>query len=152
MAMTGDFELHVQVRILPLIGPGKMQLLEAIDRHGSISAAARAMGRAYPNAWKLVDSLNKHFREPFVPRVMGGSRGGGASLTETGRAVLGIFRSVEAKAKIMFAGDVDALRHLLAPPPPPEERAEERAACAPLEAGPGSPECQEKKTRRRALA
>ena len=108
-------DLRIQVRILPLIGPGKMDLLEAIDRHGSISAAARVIGMAYPNAWKLVDSLNHHFREPLVSRVMGGRRGGGASLTDTGRAVLGIFRSVEAKAKIMFAGDVEALDHLLAP-------------------------------------
>lgn len=143
--MVDGYDLHVQVRILPLIGPGKMQLLEAIDRHGSISAAARVLGMAYPNAWKLVDSLNKHFREPLVTRVMGGSRGGGASLTETGRAVLGIYRSVEAKAKIMFAGDVDALRHLLAPPVPADD-----GACEAIEAGPGSAPCREKKSRRRA--
>lgn len=143
--MADDYDLRVQVRILPLIGPGKMQLLEAIDRHGSISAAARVMGMAYPNAWKLVDSLNKHFREPLVSRVMGGSRGGGASLTETGRAVLGIYRSVEAKARIMFAGDVDALRYLLAPETPPEPE-----LCQGIETGPGSPECREKKARRRS--
>ncbi|MBR9973426.1 winged helix-turn-helix domain-containing protein [Magnetospirillum sulfuroxidans] len=142
--MADDYDLHVQVRILPLIGPGKMQLLEAIDRHGSISAAARAMGMAYPNAWKLMDSLNRHFRDPLVTRVMGGSRGGGAALTETGRAVLGIYRSVEAKAKIMFAGDIDALRHLLAPQPPVDP-----APCEEIVGGPGSPECREKKARRR---
>lgn len=144
-SMAEDHDLHVQIRILPLIGPGKMQLLEAIDRHGSISAAARVMGMAYPNAWKLIDSLNKHFRDPLVIRVMGGSRGGGASLTENGRAVLGIYRSVEAKARIMFAGDVDALRHLLAPKPETPE-----AACDALDSGPGSPECGERKTKRRA--
>lgn len=113
--MADKPELRVQVRIVPLIGPGKMRLLEAIDRLGSISAAARAIGMAYPNAWKLVDSLNRHFREPLVERVMGGRRGGGASLTETGRSVLGIYRSVEAKARIMFAGDIDALDQLLSP-------------------------------------
>jgi molybdate transport system regulatory protein len=113
--MADKPELRVQVRIVPLIGPGKMRLLEAIDRLGSISAAARAVGMAYPNAWKLVDSLNRHFREPLVERVMGGRRGGGASLTDTGRAVLGIYRSVEAKARIMFAGDIDALSLLLSP-------------------------------------
>lgn len=113
--MADKPDLRVQVRIVPLIGPGKMRLLEAIDRLGSISAAARAIGMAYPNAWKLVDSLNRHFREPLVERVMGGRRGGGASLTATGRAVLGIYRSVEAKARIMFAGDIDALNLLLSP-------------------------------------
>ena len=109
-------DLRIQVRILPLIGPGKMQLLEAIDRHGSIAAAARSMGMAYPNAWKLLDSLNGHFREPLVTRVMGGKRGGGAALTATGRTVLEIYRGVEAKARVMFAGDVEALSQLLAAP------------------------------------
>lgn len=113
--MAGKPDLRVQVRIIPLLGPGKMQMLEAIDRHGSISAAARVLGIAYPNAWKLVDNLNRHFREPLVERVMGGRRGGGASLTATGHAVLGIYRSVETKARIMFAGDIDALEALLSP-------------------------------------
>ncbi len=131
-------DLRVQVRIVPLIGPGKMELLEAIDRHGSISAAARVLGMAYPNAWKLVDSLNRHFREPLVARVMGGRRGGGASLTETGRAVLGIYRSVEAKARIMFAGDLDALSQLLA-------LESGWDACPGIEDGMDSPACRSKK-------
>lgn len=140
MADTSD--IRVQVRILPLIGPGKIQLLEAIDRHGSISAAARVLGIGYPNAWKLVDGLNHHFREPLVVRVMGGRRGGGASLTETGRAVLEIFRSVETRARILFASDVDALTHLLAPTPIPEPV---DGSCDGLEAGMGSPDCRARK-------
>jgi len=140
--MADNPDLRVQVRILPLIGPGKIQLLEAIDRHGSISAAARVLGIAYPNAWKLVDSLNHHFREPLVTRVMGGRRGGGASLTATGRAVLEIFRSVETRARILFASDVDALSHLLAPAPMAEPSG---GACDALEAGMGSPDCRARK-------
>jgi molybdate transport system regulatory protein len=135
-------DLRVQVRILPLIGPGKIQLLEAIDRHGSISAAARVLGIAYPNAWKLVDSLNHHFREPLVTRVTGGRRGGGASLTETGRAVLEIFRSIETRARILFAGDIDALTQLLAPAPVSEPGG---GSCEAIEEGMGSPECGARK-------
>jgi molybdate transport system regulatory protein len=116
-------ELGVQVRIPPLIGPGKMALLEGVDRQGSIAAAARTMGMAYPNAWKLLESMNGYFREPLVTRVIGGRRGGSASLTPTGRAVLDIFRSMETKAKIMLASDVDALALLLAPAPPRPEAA-----------------------------
>ncbi|MGH8717510.1 MAG: winged helix-turn-helix domain-containing protein, partial [Burkholderiales bacterium] len=36
------------------MGPGKADLLEAIERHGSISAAAREMGMSYRRAWMLV--------------------------------------------------------------------------------------------------
>ncbi len=142
MADTPD--LRIQVRILPLIGPGKIQILEAIDRHGSISAAARVLGIAYPNAWKLVDSLNHHFREPLVTRVMGGRRGGGAALTETGRAVLEIFRSVEIRARLLFASDVDALSHLLAPI---SASVPVEGTCEAIEAGMASPDCRAKKRR-----
>lgn len=107
--------LRVQIRILPIFGPGKMELLDAIDRCGSISAAARAMNMAYPSAWKLIDALNRRFHQPLVARITGGRRGGGAELTANGRAILGLYRSVEAKAKIVFAGDLEAFTYLLAP-------------------------------------
>ncbi|PPQ27070.1 winged helix-turn-helix domain-containing protein [Rhodopila globiformis] len=132
-------ELSVQVRILPLIGPGKMALLEGVDRFGSIAAAARSMGMAYPNAWKLLESMNGYFQEPLVVRVVGGRRGGSASLTPTGRAVLDIFRAVETKAKIMFAGDLLALTQLLATEPGPA------AGCGVIDADIGSQDCTAKK-------
>ena len=113
--MVDKADLSLQLRVVPIIGPGKMQLLEAIERFGSISGAARSMGMAYPNAWKLIDDLNHHFREPLVERITGGKRGGGASLTDNGRAVLSIFRSMQAKARILFASDLEALSYLLAP-------------------------------------
>lgn len=140
--MADKPDLRIQLRILPFIGPGKVQMLEAIDRHGSISAAARATGMAYPSAWKLVDSLNRHFSEPLVIRVMGGRRGGGASLTASGRAVLEIFRSMETRARIMFAGDLDALSHLLAPEPISE-------GCAALDDTPDPAECRNRRSGRR---
>ena len=36
-----------------VLGPGRLELLEGIDRHHSISAAARAMGMSYRHAWLL---------------------------------------------------------------------------------------------------
>ena len=41
------------------IGPGKADLLEAIDAHGSISAAGRALGMSYRRTWLLVDAMNR---------------------------------------------------------------------------------------------
>ena len=80
------------------VGPGKIALLEAIQREGSISAAARALGMSYRRAWELVAELNKIFTAPVVERVTGGSGGGGARLTELGEALLVGFRDIEAAA------------------------------------------------------
>ena len=41
------------------MGPGKADLLEAIEREGSISAAARALGMSYRRAWLLVETMNR---------------------------------------------------------------------------------------------
>ncbi|MFY8195818.1 MAG: winged helix-turn-helix domain-containing protein, partial [Novosphingobium sp.] len=48
------------------MGPGKADLLEAIAREGSISAAARAMDMSYRRAWLLVDTMNRCWQEPLV--------------------------------------------------------------------------------------
>ncbi len=104
------------------IGPGKAALLEAIARHGSISAAARANGMSYRRAWNLVDTMNRCFVTPLVDSSAGGAHGGGASLTELGREVLAAYRDMEIKATRAVAREFEAFERFLAPPQvaPPE--------------------------------
>lgn len=91
------------------IGPGKIRLLELIAARGSISAAGREMGMSYRRAWLLVDSLNHYFREPVVAAQVGGTHGGGASLTASGRAVVEHYRAIEQAAASAGASHVGAL-------------------------------------------
>lgn len=78
------------------MGPGKADLLEAIAREGSISAAGRALGMSYRRTWLLVDEMNRCFRERLVETLVGGGAERGARLTECGRAVLAAYRDLEA--------------------------------------------------------
>ena len=55
------------------IGPGKVSLLEAIDRTGSISAAGRELGMSYRRAWLLIDEINQSLKEPAVTTSAGGA-------------------------------------------------------------------------------
>jgi molybdate transport system regulatory protein len=90
------------VRILigeMVLGPGKVDLLESIGRTGSISAAGRELGMSYRRAWLLVDALNHMFPDTLVSAAPGGSRGGGAKLTDYGRGVAAAYRRVEARAR-----------------------------------------------------
>lgn len=93
-----------QIRILfrkaIAMGPGKSELLQAIDRTGSISAAARDMGMSYRRAWLLVDTMNQSFKHPLVTTETGGQRGGGATVTEFGQDVLARYLAMEAKAAL----------------------------------------------------
>lgn len=81
------------------LGPGKIRLLEEIDRHGSISAAGRALKMSYRRAWLLVDDLNSGFREPLVTTRLGGAGGGKASVTPLGSSVIRAYRAMEKEAQ-----------------------------------------------------
>jgi len=91
------------------IGPGKIMLLEAIRSTGSISAAARSIGMSYRRAWLLVDELNHMFREPVVVSRLGGSAGGGATLTELGAEVVRRYRAIESRIQTASGSHLAAL-------------------------------------------
>src|SRR5262245_3271396 len=81
-----------------VLGPGRAELLELIDRHRSISAAARKMDMSYRRAWGLVQSVNAAAGEPLVAVTTGGPGGGGAELTANGQNALRLYRSIVARA------------------------------------------------------
>ncbi|MGE3771875.1 MAG: winged helix-turn-helix domain-containing protein [Gammaproteobacteria bacterium] len=89
------------------MGPGKADLLEAIEGTGSISAAAKSLGMSYRRAWMLVDTMNRCFREPVVSAATGGSGGGGAEVTPYGREILKRYRAMEARAVGAIARDIE---------------------------------------------
>lgn len=103
------------------IGPGKAALLQAVARHGSISAAARANGMSYRRAWNLVDTMNQCFVAPLVVTSAGGRHGGGASLTDLGREVLTRYQAMEDKAARAVAREFKAFEQFLAAPHTPAD-------------------------------
>ncbi len=80
------------------IGPGKVALLEAIARDGSISAGGRALRMSYRRAWELIEDLNRSLGVKLVATVAGGAGGGGARLTEAGQAMVAQYRALERAA------------------------------------------------------
>lgn len=99
------------------IGPGKADLLEAIDREGSISAAGRALGMSYRRTWLLVDAMNRCWDLPLVETAMGGKQGGGARVTELGHSILGHYRALQDDVDLASDGEplaamLSALRDL----------------------------------------
>ena len=81
------------------VGPGKVDLLEAIAATGSITAAAKQLGMSYRRAWLLVDTMNRCFKDPVVEAEAGGQRGGGTALTPLGAEVVRRYRRAEALAE-----------------------------------------------------
>ena len=80
------------------LGPGKVDLLEAIVSTGSISAAAKSMKMSYKRAWDLVSIMNQSFKQPVIITITGGKQGGGSSVTDFGLSLVKIYREMERQA------------------------------------------------------
>lgn len=126
MPMVGPLKLKAQLLCGDelAIGPGKADLLEAIQSEGSISAAGRRLGMSYRRTWLLVDAMNRCWSEPLVEATPGGGEHRGARVTPAGREVLAAFRALEAA--VAEAANGDALKRmtdrLLAEPRPAQTR------------------------------
>lgn len=91
------------------LGPGKIDLLEAIAETGSIRAAGNRFRMSYRRAWELVAELNNMFAKPLVTAETGGKGGGGAALTPLGHDVVARFRGMEAASWSAIEPDFKAL-------------------------------------------
>jgi molybdate transport system regulatory protein len=110
-------ELKLRIRLMLgdeiALGPGKADLLEGISETGSIAAAGRRLGMSYKRAWQLVETMNRCFRNPLVVAAKGGKGGGGASITDEGRRVLGLYRRMQMQATTATRKELAALRRAL---------------------------------------
>jgi molybdate transport system regulatory protein len=91
------------------IGPGKVALLEAIERTGSITSSAKKLGMSYRRAWLLIDETNRCLIRPAVRTTTGGQRGGGASLTPVGVELVRCYRSLERQTELAVTRKLKSL-------------------------------------------
>ena len=106
-------QIRIMFRKAIAMGPGKADLLRAIEATGSISAAARTLGMSYRRAWLLVDTMNQCFKSPLVETLTGGQHGGGARVTELGQDVLRRYVEMEAKAAESVRVELAAFARLM---------------------------------------
>lgn len=76
-------------------GARRIALLDAIERTGSITAAAREVGLSYKAAWDAIDAMNNLAGEPLVLRTTGGKGGGGSILSARARQLVETFAAME---------------------------------------------------------
>ncbi len=116
--------LEVETEFGSFLGDTRIRLLEAIEQHGSITRAAKAVPLSYKAAWDAIDAMNNLAAQPLVVRSTGGRHGGGTQLTEQGRKTIALYRALEAHYQQALeqltagladgqAGDFDAFRQLL---------------------------------------
>ncbi|WP_415381642.1 TOBE domain-containing protein [Halosimplex sp. TS25] len=92
--MDAGFEAHLRVGGETFDGRDAA-LLRAVAEHGSLNAAASALGRSYSRAHARVGEL-EGAAGPLVERERGGSEGGGSRLTDDARQLLAQFERLQA--------------------------------------------------------
>jgi molybdate transport system regulatory protein len=96
--LTG--KLLIDTAIGSFLGDKRIRLLEAIDKTGSISQAAKAVPLSYKAAWDAVDDMNNVASEPLVLRTAGGKHGGGTALTTFARRLIAFYRALEKESQL----------------------------------------------------
>lgn len=93
------------------MGIGRLELLDHIQRTGSINQAAKAMKMSYKRAWELVHSMNTQAGTPLVTTQTGGEKGGGTILTATGETYLTYYRALHKRFQQFLTDELANLPH-----------------------------------------
>lgn len=92
--MKFTFKVWSEIDGNPLMGPGRCRLLSALQKTGSINAAAKELGISYRRAWAQIRQMEQLLGEPLVVCNRGGSAGGGTYLTPAAVKLMERYRKV----------------------------------------------------------
>ncbi len=74
----------------------RIDLLQAIEETGSLSAACARMNVAYRVGWGKIKEIERRLGVPLLESRSGGPEGGSTQLTEQGRALLARYRRFQS--------------------------------------------------------
>lgn len=116
-----------------VFGSGRLHILSAVEEHGSILAAAKALGMSYRAVWGKIKATEERLGQPILTKRTGGIHGGGSELTPFARALIERFRHLDTLIRTtsdtLFQGVfMDALDHKAAGTGTESGTSEERGA------------------------
>ncbi len=95
--MKFRFKIWSEVEGKGVLGPGRFQLLFALQRTGSINAAAGEVGVSYRRAWGQIREMERILGYPLIISNRGGRSGGGTELTPQALALLNEYEQLNKK-------------------------------------------------------
>ena len=91
-------------------GPGPVELLELIEKTGSISKAAKGMGMSYKKAWEIVNRINGMGVEPFVVTSIGGEDGGGSAISADAKEMIAWYQELRERFREFLESESKELK------------------------------------------
>ncbi len=90
-------------------GPGPVELLERIEKTGSINQAAKQMQMSYKKAWEIINALNAEAGHPYVVTQTGGTSGGGSTITKEAKVMIAWYQKLREKFKSFLEKETQKL-------------------------------------------
>lgn len=87
----------------PILGIGRLNLLKAVDREGSISKAAEMMNISFRRAWSALESAEKNIGIKLLEKRKGGVGGGSSCLTPQAKKLIRKFDQLIDETKTYSA-------------------------------------------------
>lgn len=82
-----------------IFGAGRLRILEAVERSGSIVGAAKELGMSYSAVWGKIHATEQRLGQAILEKKIGGPKGGGSALTPFARELLDRFRVLEGRTQ-----------------------------------------------------
>ena len=82
-----------------VFGDGPLDILQRIERVGSLRKAAEEINMSYSQAWTLIKSLENRLGLKLLKSKAGGEYGGGSELTAEARDLMAKFEIFRGKVK-----------------------------------------------------
>ena len=80
-----------------IFGGGRLRMLEAIDRLGSMNKAAKELNMSYRALWGRIKSTEERIGAKILESKPGGGKGRGSVLTPTGKKLLEKYTRLQQK-------------------------------------------------------
>jgi molybdate transport system regulatory protein len=90
-------------------GPGPVELLDRINKTGSINQAAKQMQMSYKKAWEIINMLNTQAARPFVVTQTGGTSGGGSVITSEAIEIIAWHKSLRERFKVFLEKETEKI-------------------------------------------
>jgi molybdate transport system regulatory protein len=79
-----------------VFGLGRLHILGAIEKYGSILAASKSLNMSYRAAWGKIKATEQRLGKPLLTRQVGGISGGGSALTPFAKALVKKFEYLQS--------------------------------------------------------
>ena len=83
--------IESDLRLAGILDKRIINLLNAIDKTGSLNQAAKQVGLSYKGAWQIVERANTVSPKTLVSTAIGGNKGGASYLTDSGKSLISLF-------------------------------------------------------------